>query len=495
MARRHKAVESSGYTIALVDDDPDYLEAARRLLESEGHVVLTATDGDEALELLRKTTVDLLLLDYFMPKMTGEQVVQELRTFDTSTQVILQTGYANERPPREMLRRLDIQGYYDKSEGPDRLLLWADAGLKAADAILRLARSRKGLRHILEVTPTLHRIRPLADLYEDVIQQATQLIGAEKAVLAIFRDLVAPHRRSPADERVLAANGEDLFFVVGPVSPTATQSQPTEVHLDERVKHEITQALRSSQPIRRSHESIIPLRLGDVVLGGVWLTHGPLREEYHELLDLFLHQAAVAIQNMLLYEMAALDPLTGVHARRFFEIWTRREVRNAFRSQNPVALLLLDMDGLKGINDAAGHWFGDQALAAVGKVLRQATRENDVVGRFGGDEFAVVFPQTDTDGAQRVAERLLAMLREAHLPGPAGRIELSASLGLATLPRYPRSDAGFERPIPVEYFQNMAQALLQSADDALYVAKSAGKSRLCTSETLNWASLPTGKSE
>ncbi len=365
MARRHKAVESSGYTIALVDDDPDYLEAARRLLESEGHVVLTATDGDEALELLRKTTVDLLLLDYFMPKMTGEQVVQELRTFDTSTQVILQTGYANERPPREMLRRLDIQGYYDKSEGPDRLLLWADAGLKAADAILRLARSRKGLRHILEVTPTLHRIRPLADLYEDVIQQATQLIGAEKAVLAIFRDLVAPHRRSPADERVLAANGEDLFFVVGPVSPTATQSQPTEVHLDERVKHEITQALRSSQPIRRSHESIIPLRLGDVVLGGVWLTHGPLREEYHELLDLFLHQAAVTIQNMLLYQMAALDPLTGVHARRFFEIWTRREVRNAFRSQNPVALLLLDMDGLKGINDAAGHWFGEQALAAV----------------------------------------------------------------------------------------------------------------------------------
>ncbi len=127
--------------------------------------------------------------------------------------------------------------------------------------------------------------------------------------------------------------------------------------------------------------------------------------------------------------------------------------------------------------------------------MRQATRENYVVGRFGGDEFAVVFPQTDTDGAQRVAERLLAMLREAHLPGPAGRIELSASLGLATLPRYPRSDAGFERPIPVEYFQNMAQALLQSADDALYVAKSAGKSRLCTSETLNWASLPTGKSE
>ncbi len=494
MARRHKTVENSGYTIALVDDDPDYLEAARRLLESEGHVVLTATDGDEALKLLRAKTVDLLLLDYFMPKMTGEQVVQELRTFDTTTQVILQTGYANERPPREMLRRLDIQGYYDKSEGPDRLLLWADAGLKAADAILRLARSRKGLRHILDVTPTLHRIRPLGDLYEDVIQQATQLIGAKKAVLAIFRDLITPNRRSPAEERP-AATGDDLFFVIGPSSSVEPDAGVSEARLDERVQHEITEALRTGQPIRRSEESIIPLRLGDVVLGGIWLTHEPLREEYHEILDLFLHQAAVAIQNMLLYEMAALDPLTGVHARRFFEIWTRREVRNAFRSQNPVALLLLDMDGLKRINDNVGHWFGDQALAAVGKVLRQATRENDVVGRFGGDEFAVVFPQTDVDGAQRVAERLLTMLKDTHVAGPTGDIELSASLGLATLPRYPRSDAGLERPIPVEYFQNMAQALLQSADDALYVAKSAGKSRLCTSETLNWAALAMTKSE
>ena len=492
MARRHKAVETSGYTIALVDDDPDYLEAARRLLESEGHVVLTATDGDAAIKLLREQTVDLLLLDYFMPKMTGEQVVQELRTFDTSTQVILQTGYANERPPREMLRRLDIQGYYDKSEGPDRLLLWADAGLKAADAILRLARSRQGLRQILEVAPTLHRIRPLSELYEDVVQQTARLVGAKQVVLAILRDLVATNRGLSSDEKPSATTDDDLFLVVGDSAVSETDHESSSTQLDDAIGRDLTEALKTGLTIRRHEESIVPLRVGDVVLGGLWLKHAPLREEAQELLELFAHQATVAIQNMLLYEMAALDPLTGVHARRFFEIWTRREVRNAFRSQNPVALLLLDMDGLKSINDTAGHWVGDQALTAVGRVLRQATRENDVVGRFGGDEFAVVFPQTDVDGAQRVAERLLGMLRETQVTGPSGKIQLSASLGLATLPQYPRADAGLERPIPVEYFQNMAHALLQSADDALYVAKSAGKGRLCTSETLNWATLASG---
>jgi len=233
----------------------------------------------------------------------------------------------------------------------------------------------------------------------------------------------------------------------------------------------------------------VPLRVGDVVLGGLWLSHPPLREETQELLLLYANQATVAIQNMLLYEMAALDPLTGVHARRFFENWMRREVRTAFRSQHPVALLLLDMDGLKGINDSAGHWTGDQALAAVGKVLRQATRENDVVGRFGGDEFAVVFPQTDAEGARRVADRLLAMLRETSIPSPKGNIPLSASLGLATLPSHQMLESGFERPIPVEYFQGMTEALLQSADDALYIAKTSGKSKLCTAEAIRWGSL------
>jgi two-component system, cell cycle response regulator len=489
MARKHRAIEASGYTIALVDDDPDYLEATRLLLESEGHTVFTACDGEVALKLLRQHTVDLLLLDYFMPKMTGEQVVEELRTFDTSTQVILQTGYANERPPREMLRRLDIQGYYDKSEGPDRLLLWTDAGLKAADAIGRLARSRKGLREILEVAPSLHRIQPLADLYEDVLVHTAQLVNAHKSVLAVFRDLMAPDIHFGSGEKTAGAPGDDTLLTVTLTGEPSGVTSTKYGGVPESISEEVLLALKSGQAIRRAQETVIPLRVGDVVLGGLWLAHPPLREETQELLLLFANQATVAIQNMLLYEMAALDPLTGVHARRFFETWMRREVRTAFRSQHPVALLLLDMDGLKSINDSAGHWTGDQALAAVGKVLRQATRENDVVGRFGGDEFAVVFPQTDAEGARRVADRLLAMLKETTISGPKGTIPLSASLGLATLPSYAPSDAGFERPISVAYFQGMSEALLQSADDALYIAKTSGKSRLCTAEAINWRAI------
>src|SRR5207237_9500123 len=141
------------------------------LLEREGHTVPTATNGAEALAILPQQKVDLLLLDYFMPGMTGEQVVAEVRKFDPFVQVILQTGYASEQPPRELLHRLNIQGYYDKSEGPDRLLLWTDVGLKAAYTVQLLHKSRQGLRYILDVTPELHRIQQLHDLLQGILLQ------------------------------------------------------------------------------------------------------------------------------------------------------------------------------------------------------------------------------------------------------------------------------------------------------------------------------------
>ena len=129
------------------------MQATRLLLEREGHNVLTATNGPEALSILPQQPVDLLLLDYFMPGMTGEQVVAELRKFNPFVQVILQTGYASEQPPRELLHRLNIQGYYDKTEGPEQLLLWTTVGLKAAYTIQLLFKSRHGIEFLLESTP------------------------------------------------------------------------------------------------------------------------------------------------------------------------------------------------------------------------------------------------------------------------------------------------------------------------------------------------------
>ena len=138
MARKRTAAGPSGYTILVVDDQEETLISNRLLLEKEGHRVLTAASGEEALSLFRHHQVDLVIADYFMPRMSGEDLVREIRKIDEDVQILLQTGYSGEKPPREMLRLLDIQGYHDKTEGPDRLLLWVDVALKASTQLKKV---------------------------------------------------------------------------------------------------------------------------------------------------------------------------------------------------------------------------------------------------------------------------------------------------------------------------------------------------------------------
>lgn len=129
MAR--SSVKRSGYTVLVVDDQEEMLRSTKRLLEREGHRVLVASSGPEALELFRTERPQLLTVDYFMPGMTGEELIRQIRREDETVQILLQTGYSGEKPAREMLDRLDIQGYHDKNDGADRFLVWVRVCLKA----------------------------------------------------------------------------------------------------------------------------------------------------------------------------------------------------------------------------------------------------------------------------------------------------------------------------------------------------------------------------
>jgi len=155
MARKRITAEPSGFAILVVDDQEETIVSSKLLLDREGHRVVTALDGFDALALFREDHFDLVIVDYFMPRMSGEEVVRAIRNSDSNVQIILQTGYSGEKPPREMLKLLDIQGYHDKSEGPDRLLLWVDVALKAAGHLRAIFRSENEL---LESRAQLRRL-------------------------------------------------------------------------------------------------------------------------------------------------------------------------------------------------------------------------------------------------------------------------------------------------------------------------------------------------
>jgi CheY-like chemotaxis protein len=129
MARKLRP-EPTGYTVLVIDDQESVLRSTKTLLEREGHTVLIAEGGARAIGLLREHSVDLLLVDYFMPRMNGDELIREVRLSEPHVQIVLQTGYSGEKPPRQMLAELDIQGYHDKARGPEDLLMWVDLGFK-----------------------------------------------------------------------------------------------------------------------------------------------------------------------------------------------------------------------------------------------------------------------------------------------------------------------------------------------------------------------------
>lgn len=472
----------SGRSVLIVDDNAEYLSSCARLVGRDGHDVLTAHNAREGLAILRSRAVDLVLVDYFMPGMTSEELVAELRRFNPLVQVVLQTGYANDRPPREMLQRLDIQGYHDKSEGPEKLRMWIDIGLKAAFTTQLLNKSRIGLAYILSVTPELHRIQPLEDLLQGVLVQTVGLLGAVDSFLAVApaaREADAEHgfvavTHRGGELRICAATGrfaghESLQGAVG----------------DERARR-LASALERSLPETHDGATVVPLRVGDTNLGMIYVDRTFSSEREVELLMLFANQAAVAIQNVSLYELAAVDPLTRVYTRRFYEHAFIRELRTAQRAGAPIGFVLVDVDDMKTLNDSGGHLAGDRALEALGALLKGATRASDIVGRFGGDEFAVLLPRTDAAGARAVVDRIVDATRTLSVEAADGTpLPVRVSVGAVVLD----AAATFDRrapPTPHRFFKSLARAMIARADEALYTVKGDGKGRAAPIQSMAW---------
>ena len=177
--------------------------------------------------------------------------------------------------------------------------------------------------------------------------------------------------------------------------------------------------------------------------------------------ELRTYSAALEATNAELTRLAITDPLTGAANRRRFMEAAAAEIDRTARSGRPLALLMLDIDHFKRVNDTWGHAAGDDALCAVVAVCTATVRRVDLVARLGGEEFAVLMPETGLSEATAIAERLRAAIAAIEIPVADGRLRFTASLGIATL-------ADPDEPL---------SRFLSRADDALYRAKDLGRNR------------------
>lgn len=481
MARLVQKAKASGHKILIVDDTDEVLESTRLLFEKEGHEVATANNGPDGIEKVRSWHPHLLVLDYFMPGMTGEEVVTHVRPFNREVQILLQTGYASEKPPRQMLQALDIQGYHDKSEGPEKLLIWVDASLKSYKQIATINKGKRGLRHILDAIPEMYNLQTLEELLRGVLEQMEGLLGGHNSFVAALPEALnrAPEDAGLPDSLAVTFTNEEELQIVAGTGRFSSFQRLDEIDRDLMVR--LGELLGQDQVVEEGTKTFIPLRVGAKPLGMIYFDRKNEQDYDLELLKIFAMQASQALENRRLFGMATEDDLTKTFLKNFFFKRMEDEVLEACRYEYPISLCIIDVDRFKGVNDTHGHIVGDTVLRAVSSIIRTSVRGHDFVGRFGGDEFVIALPHTDRKIAGEVLERLRKKVEALTFDDLEADVRVTLSCGVATLQEFPSERETLKR----SQLNTMVERMLEAADQALYQSKQQGRNAVNAAEALS----------
>jgi len=226
--------------------------------------------------------------------------------------------------------------------------------------------------------------------------------------------------------------------------------------------------------------ALLPLVRYNDLIGSLNLGSNLLQRFQHDSATDFLQRLstiiAICIENAANHErlkrVGLTDSLTGINNRRFFDQRLGEEVARSLRSQEPIACLFLDIDHFKAINDNYGHHVGDHVLREVANIIREQLRNSDVLGRYGGEEFAALLANTTTEAAAEIAERIRIRIHNHCFAQTPKSIQestkITISIGVTALdPKYYSSDINI-----------ISKKLLEQSDQALYDAKNNGRNRI-----------------
>ena len=296
-------------------------------------------------------------------------------------------------------------------------------------------------------------------IFELAVQNIVQACEAEAG-----RGL--PLDRTMFEEITAGERDADILAALDAAERSAIDAQGT----DERATPQVAEAPGGAHGIALPLKARLGTRDTAQHLAVISLARRerPFTDDEAQLLEYLVGQAVISIENADLHEtvqrQAVTDELTGLSNVRQMHVTLDREFERGRRFNTPVGFVLLDLDDFKLVNDTYGHQQGDEVLSEVAGVLRGLSRDIDEPARYGGEELAVVLPQTEIEGAMHLAERMRAAIESLRIPrlDGEGDLTITASFGVASVP----SSASDKR------------SLIATADAALYRAKRAGKNRV-----------------
>lgn len=433
--------------VLLVDDDPLILEGLVRLLEGRDYDIVTAQGGREALAAIERQQFDVILLDLAMPDLDGTGVLAFLNERQVDTPVIVVSGNASIDTAIEALRS-GATDFVRKPYEPEELLRRIDHTLtrrrleKENSLILqRLQQSEKWHRFLVNSSPDFIYTLDAEGRFTFLNDRISDLLGWDRGDL-----LGKPY--------TVLVHEEDLARAVHIFNERRTNA---------RQHKQLELRLKCNPGQRRPRAMNTRYRTFELKATGMYEDTGNRFEtrfigSYGVAKDISERKQA---EEMIHYQTYH-DLLTGLPNRALFRDHLGLALAQSKRNGQNLAVLILDLDHFKVINDSLGHGSGDELLLNVGARLRQCLREGDMLARLGGDEYAVLLPALPTRGdIERITRKIISALsRPMQIRDQ--EVYVSVSIGASMSP-----DDG-----------DMVDTLIRQAEIAMYQAKTQGRSRL-----------------
>lgn len=450
--------------VLVVDDLLPNVRLLEAKLRAEYFEVVTALSGQEAIDIAREQTPDIILLDVMMPGLDGFETCERLKADPMTCHI-----------PVVMVTALDQQE--DRIAG---LKAGADDFLTKPVQDLALFARVRSLTRLKQMTDELrHRHARGAEVGAIMPPDVDSAPDRTAEILVISDEAVIDGIGSDAEG---LPEGVSFTFETDPKQAIERiRSNPPEMlivdlGLSEYDPLRLCSAIRSFEESRLTpllalaHESetrklvrALDIGVNDYLMRPIDSQELVARVRTQLRRQWYVEDLRQSVQQSL--ELAVTDALTGLYNRRYLGSQLPRQFRLAEDQGRAFSVLLLDVDHFKNVNDTLGHDVGDEVLTGIADRLQRCIRGMDIACRYGGEEFVCVLPDTKEDGAEVIAERIRADIAERPMQLADGReIEITVSIGIAS---HAPGDG-----------EDTPPRMLKRADEALYAAKSGGRNRV-----------------
>jgi len=440
--------------ILIIEDDRFFQEAFSDLLQKEGYEVECASGGSQGLEMLAANHFDLVITDLIMPGIDGMEVLSRVKGSNPDIDVIMVTGNTNLESAIFALKH-GARDYLIKPVNPEEFRHSVALCLQQR----RLLNENEELRKMVslfQVSQTIASCLELERIYHLMVEAVARELGVGR-YLGFFQ---TDNQLELKEVRGLTSDSAEHYRKV--IQSSLPGKLPTNHRID-------TGTLPGEAADTFEEACLIYVCNRGMFHGVIVLFSEPgnrlpdIQLERKNILFL-LEQSSQAFENAETYsrakDMLFIDDLSGLFNHRYLDVALNHELKRAERHSSQLAVLFLDIDFFKNINDTYGHLVGSRVLRETGSLLQKTVREIDVVIRYGGDEFTIILVETGGDAARMVAERIRKRV-ESHvfLAAEGYTIRLTCSIGYACCPDDTLSK----------------YELLEMADKAMYSGKSSGK--------------------